>query len=105
MKQTIHKSQFVADMKINFSIEGCRALFEYLEETESQLTNGDCCHACGNEFEMSYDPVSFRCDFSEYENLKEIKENYSDIKTLNDLRDRTTVIEIPNSNRLIIENF
>jgi hypothetical protein len=37
---------------------------------------------------MEFDPIAIRCDFDEYENLKEIKENYQDIETLEDLRDR-----------------
>jgi hypothetical protein len=35
---------------------------------------------------MEFDPVAIRCDFDEYENLKEIKENYKDIETLEDLQ-------------------
>jgi hypothetical protein len=50
-------------------------------------------------------PVGIRCDFDEYENLQEIKENYQDIETLEDLQNHTTVIEIPNSDRLIIQAF
>jgi hypothetical protein len=37
--------------------------------------------------------------------LKMIKENYQDIETLEDLQNHTTVIEIPNSDRLIIQAF
>jgi hypothetical protein len=57
------------------------------------------------DMQMEFDPIGIRCDFDEYENLKEIKENYQDIETLEDLRDRTIVIEIPNSDRLIIQAF
>ncbi len=32
-------------------------------------------------------------------------ENYQDIKNLDDLRDHTTVIEIPNTERLIIQAY
>jgi hypothetical protein len=59
-----------------------KALFEYFEQYEQ-----DC------DIEMEFDPIGIRCDFDEYENLKEIKENYQDIKTLEDLRDRTIVTE------------
>ena len=94
MKQTVHESQFIDDMKSDFSLDGCRALFEYLEDLEDL-----------SPVPFDYDPVSFNCNYSEYKNLNEIKKNYSDIETLDDLRDRTTVIEIPNSERLIIENY
>jgi hypothetical protein len=35
---------------------------------------------------MEFDPIGIRCDFDEYENLKEIKQNYQDIETLEDLQ-------------------
>ena len=44
-------------------------------------------------------------DFDEYENLKKVQDNYTDIKSLDDLRDHTTVIEIPNTDRLIIQAY
>jgi hypothetical protein len=69
-------------------------LFEYFEQYEQ-----DC------DMEIEFDPVGIRCDFDEYENLKMLKKDYQDIETLEDLRDRTIVIEIPNSDRLIIQAF
>jgi hypothetical protein len=95
MKDTITAHQFSdAMIEQGFSYEGTKALFEYFEQYEQ-----DC------DIEMEFDPIGIRCDFNEYENLKEIKENYQDIKTLEDLKDRTIVIEIPNSDRLIIQAF
>ena len=58
-----------------------------------------------DESYIEFDPIAFRCDYSEYDNLKEVKENYQDIKSLDDLRDHTTVIEIPDSERLIIQAY
>jgi hypothetical protein len=69
-------------------------LFEYFEQYEQDTGE-----------QMEFDPVAIRCDFDEYENLQEIKENYQDIETLEDLQRPTTVIEIPNSDRLIIQAF
>jgi hypothetical protein len=97
MKDTITAHQFVdtmAQAQHGFTREGARALFEYFEQYEQ-----DC------DIQMEFDPIGIRCDFDEYKNLKEIKENYQDIKTLEDLKDRTIVIEIPNSDRLIIQAF
>jgi hypothetical protein len=74
--------------------EGAKALFEYFEQYEQDTGE-----------QMEFDPVAIRCDFDEYENLQEIKENYQDIETLEDLQNHTTVIEIPNSDRLIIQAF
>jgi hypothetical protein len=74
--------------------EGATALFEYFEQYEQDTGE-----------EMEFDPVAIRCDFDEYESLEDVKENYQDIETLEDLQNHTTVIEIPDSDRLIIEAF
>ena len=78
----------------NFSYEGRFALFNYLEELENDT--GD---------KIEFDPIAFCCEYSEYDNLKEVQENYDDIKNLEKLKDHTTVIEIENSEKLIIQNF
>jgi hypothetical protein len=58
-----------------FSYEGATALFEYFEQYEQD-----------SEMEMEFDPVAIRCDFDEYESLEDVKQNYQDIKTLEDLQ-------------------
>ena len=97
MKDTVTAYQFVNEMaqaQHGFSREGARALFEYFEAYEEDTGE-----------QMEFDPIGIRCDFNEYENLQEIKENYQDIETLEDLIERTIVIKIPNSDRLIIQPF
>ena len=95
MKDTITAYQFSdAMIEQGFSYEGTKALFEYFEQYEQDTGE-----------QMEFDPVAIRCDFDEYENLKAIQENYQDIETLEDLQNHTTVIEIPNSDRLIIQAF
>tara|TARA_R100001129_G_scaffold72326_1_gene49336 strand:+ start:284 stop:571 length:288 start_codon:yes stop_codon:yes gene_type:complete len=95
MKDTITQSNFTDEMiKHGFSYEGSNALFEYLTQYEED---------CGTEIE--FDPIAFRCEYDEYKNLKEIKENYQDIKNLDDLRNHTSVIEIPDTKRLIIQAY
>lgn len=95
MKDTITEYQFTDEMiKHGFSYEGTKALFEYLTQLEE-----DC------DQELEFDPIAFRGDFDEYENLKEVQKNYEDIKNLDDLRDHTTVIQIPNTERLIIQAY
>jgi hypothetical protein len=98
MKQGISESYFVneilGDEYNSISYEGAKALFQYLEELEED---------CGTEIE--FDRVAIRCDFSEYDNLEEVTSEYDSIETLEDLRDNTTVIEIPNSGKLIIQAF
>ena len=78
--------------KDNFSYEGLVALFEYLEDYEEST---------GEQIE--FDMVALACEYSEYKNLKEIKENYNDIKSLEDLQDHTQVIEFDGG--IIIQNF
>jgi hypothetical protein len=88
---TINEYKFSDEMiKHGFSYEGARALFEFYENFEEDIP---------------FDPVAIRCSFHEYESLKEVQESYLDIKTLDDLQNNTTVIEVPNSDRLIIEMF
>ena len=97
MKQTIRENEFVhaivGDDYNNMSYEGALALFEYIEDYEDQT---------GEETEL--DVVAIRCEWTEYENIEEVSKDY-DIDNLDDLRDNTSVIEVPNSNRLIVQEF
>jgi hypothetical protein len=97
MKDTITKFQFVEEMaqdKHGFSYEGATALFNYFEQYENE---------CATEIE--FDPIAFRCEYSEYDNFKEIQNDYNDLKDLEDLYDHTQVIEIPNSEKIIIQQY
>jgi len=97
MKDTVTEYKFIDTMaqpQHGFSYEGAKALFEYFENFEQDTGE-----------ELEFDPVAIRCDFDEYESLEEVKENYQDIETLEDLQNHTTVIEIPNSDRLIIQAY
>ena len=95
MKDTVTEHTFTDEMiKHGFSYEGTKALFEHLEQYEQ-----DCDH------ELEFDPIAFRCEYDEYKNLEEVKENYQDIETLEDLEQNTTVIQIPDSDRLIISAY
>lgn len=105
MIDTINKYNFIDRFRSsdsyanNFSYKGLSALFDYLEGYEDDT---------GEQIE--FDLVALCCDFTEYENLQEIKDNYSDIESLEDLEGYTTVIPVYNldgslSDRLIIQNF
>ena len=97
MKDTVTQSTFTDAMTqkgYGFSYEGANALFDHLEEYEQ-----DCDH------ELEFDPIAFRCEYSEYDNLKKVQDNYEGIETIDDLRDKTTVIEVPNSKKLIIQVY
>jgi hypothetical protein len=57
---------------------------------------------CAQEFK--FDPIAFRCDFNEYKNFKELKNDY-DVENMEELEGKTSVITIPNSERLIIQAY
>ena len=100
MKQYISKYHFTNwflssdTYKNNFSYEGLHSLFHYLEQFEEDM---------GKEIE--FDPVAICCEYSEYENFEEIKNNYDCIENYEDLENNTSIIEIENTNRLIIQDF
>ena len=95
MKQTINKSEFRdafarMDRKDQFSYEALGALFDYLESYEEDT---------GEEMEL--DVIAICCDFTEYENLEELKKNYNNIETMEDLEAETTVIMIGDESFII----
>ena len=99
MKNTIDFSYFRnwflnSQYKNNFSIEGLSSLYDYLVNLEEEL-----------ETEFDFDPVAFSCEYSEYENLEEIKKTYDCIENYEDLENNTSIIKIENTDRLIIQDF
>ena len=98
MKQTVTECAFMDAFDYcrseNFSCEGRRALFNYFEELEEDT---------GEEIE--FDVIAICCDFTEYEDLKELQGVYWDIKSMRDLQDNTIVIDIPDTTRFIIQNY
>jgi hypothetical protein len=99
MKKTVNFYSFERAFNIshysnNFTYDGLKALFEYLEQYEED---------CGEEIEL--DVCAFCCDFTEYKNLKEFQHNYSDgYENMDDIQDKTTVIMIDDQS-FIIQNF
>ena len=84
--------------KNNFSYEGLHALFEYFEELELEMDG----------IEIEFDMVAICCEYTEYDNIKDFNadySNYEDGYTLDDIREETTVIEIPGTERFIIGEF
>ena len=80
--------------KNNFSYEGLHALFEYIEQVEEDI---------GEEFE--FDMVGICCDYTEYDSLEDFNADYSSddkVYTIDDIREETVVIEIPDTERFII---
>jgi len=80
--------------KGNFTYEGLNALYNYLEELEEST---------GEPIE--FDMIGLCCEYSEYENIEELQANYSDIKSMEELEDKTQVIKIEDSEGFIIQDF
>lgn len=104
MYQTISQWDFVRaftemNRESNFSEEGRIALFELLEEVNP---------------DSELDVISICCDFAEFSNLNELKEEYShfldgeefedDDEVLEFFRDETVVLELSNGG-IIIQQF
>ena len=100
MKETITKYQFIDwfrssdNYRNNFSYDGLGALFDYIEELENDM---------GEDIE--FDPIALCCEYCEYESFEELKDDYDDIESMDDLQDWTTVINIPDSDGIIIQQF
>tara|TARA_R110000787_G_scaffold80086_1_gene174551 strand:+ start:481 stop:771 length:291 start_codon:yes stop_codon:yes gene_type:complete len=96
MKQTINFNDFYDAFQevrpANFSYEGLRALFDWLEDYADDT---------GEEIEL--DVIALCCEFSEYESLEELQESYTTIQSIEDLHDETIVIKTDGG--LIIQNF
>ena len=109
MKKTISEHEFLNEFRAtrpdNFSYEGLKALFEYLEDFKQDT---------GEEIEL--DVIAICCEFSEHSSATEAAENYSDFeidgegdeeeaeeKALDFLEERTQVIVFDGG--VIIQDF
>ena len=75
-----------------FSYEGLKALFGYLEEQEQDT---------GEEIEL--DVIALCCDYVEYKDFAEFQGENPDIESMEQLRDETMVIEFKDG--FLIEAF
>jgi hypothetical protein len=107
MIKTITEWDFVnsfdqANRSENFSVAGRKALFNWFTELEED---------CGMESQMELDPIAVCCEFSEYGDITELKEDYpvpedceDDDEALEHFREETLVIELDNGG-LIIQQY
>lgn len=110
MKITVTESMFIEQFKAygrqdNFSLEGLKMLFEFLEDMET-----------GHGEEMELDVIGLCCDFSE-ETAQEVNDNYSlDIEECEDedeltdlvkdeLESLTMVVGVTSDNKIIYADF
>ena len=98
MIQTINEFQFQDAFKSirpnNFSYDGLKALYDYLEQLGEDI---------GEEIEL--DVIGLCCEYSEYEDLKDFQEDYSgEYESIEDIERETQVIMI-DDDAFIIQAF
>jgi hypothetical protein len=99
MKITINMYEFERafinmDRGEQFSYNGLKALFEYLEEYEE-----------GTGEEVELDVIAFCCEYAEYETLKEFQADYGEkYESIEDISNETTLITI-NDESFIVQRF
>ena len=98
MIQTITVTDFInafdrAGRSSNFSTAGLTAIFDLLEDVNP---------------DMELDPIAICCEFSEYKDLEELKQDYAydedleeDDEILDYYRDQTLVIQLANGGLVI----
>lgn len=98
MKQTVNQYQFTQEFKQirpnQFTYQGLKALFDWLEDYETDT---------GEEIEL--DVIAICCEYSEYANLKEFQNDYGIKYTLAEIGENTIYIPIENSESFIIQQF
>ena len=77
----------------NFSYDGLTVLYDHLIQFEEDTDQ-----------ELEFDPIAYCCEYTEFDSFKEVQLNY-DVKTIKELEDKTTVLKIPNSEKLIVQNY
>jgi len=98
MKQSVNMYDFERAFKNferdNFSYDGLKALFEYLEEY------GD---GMGEEVEL--DVIALCCEYMEYDSLKEYNDDYgTKYSEIDAIQNDTTLIKI-DDNSFIIQQY
>ena len=83
------------DRQDQFSYEGKRALYDYLERYSENI---------GEEY--SLDVIALCCDFCEYENIEEFKkEHRGEYETIEDIENETLVLRCYDYKDTELDNF
>ena len=93
MNEFDFKNEFKKIRPNNFSYDGLTALYDYLTQYEE---------SCDTELE--FDPIAYCCEYTEFDSFEDVKKNY-DVEDLEHLEQNTIVLKIPNTERLIIQNY
>jgi len=99
MKQSVNMYDFERAFKRferdNFSYDGLKALFEYLEDYEEDT---------GEEVEL--DVIALCCDYMEYDSLKEYNDDYgTKYSEIDAIQNDTTLIKIDGLSSFIIQQY
>ena len=54
--------------------------------------------------ELEFDPIAYCCEYTEFNSFEDVKKNY-DVEDLEHLEQNTIVLKIPNSEKLVIQNY
>ena len=81
----------------NFSREALFVMFDFFEEIDPM---------------MEFDPIAICCDFQEFDNFKDLQSDWGvenllsiNIETIEDLKNHTILLKIPNSEKFVIQTF
>jgi hypothetical protein len=85
-----------------FSFEGLDALYDYLEGLEADT---------GEKIEL--DVIALCCEYTEYDSLEQFRTDYDSkdedgqyrYNDIEDVKNETSVIEIPGTDKFIIQQF
>ena len=99
MKQSVNMYDFEREFKRfernNFSYDGLKALFGYLEEYEE---------GTGEEIEL--DVIALCCEYMEYDSLNEYNDDYdTKYSEIDAIQDDTTLIKIDGGDGFIIQQY
>lgn len=94
MKTNVSIYEFRANERLqrNFTFYGLIALYEWFENYEEETGE-----------EVEFDAVAICCDFADYGSFEEIKGDYPEINSIEELEDHTLVI--PHEQGIIIQQF
>ena len=97
MKQTMNEFDFKNEFKKirpnNFSYDGLTVLYDHLIQYEENTDQ-----------ELEFDPIAYCCEYTEFDSFEDVKKNY-EVEDLEHLEQNTIVLKIPNTEKLVIQNY
>ena len=101
MIETVTRTNFIdwfeqsEQRKNQFSFFALDALFTHIEQLENETGE-----------QINFDPIAICCEYSEYKDLEEYNKDYEPVKSIDEIRELTTVIETRNGYKgFIIQQY